>query len=315
VVAQNALQHPGGGVIGAVIAGQAERDDHQAIRPVGFKLHRFGSHRLQVYLRPGGQGFAGYGAEQPLDLGQGLVGVHVAGDDDNGIVGDVPGVVKLLQHGAGGLVEGWLGAQGVMGIGRPLEHGCQELAVKDVLGIGQIPGDFLLDGTPFLLPELFGVHDATHAHGLDMEGHLQVVSRHRKKILGNGLLGIGVEAAAHGGRDVGQLIGGKPGAAAEHHMFLGVGHAGKPRRRLVGARQIVDHDRSHGGQAVGHDDHLEAVVQGGPQDRGLVALLGTGRQGRQHEQEDDGPPESLSDAAFREGWLAHGYLQLGSSEE
>ncbi len=246
-----------------------------------------------------------------LTAGQGLLGVHVPGDHHDGVVGGVPGVVKLLQHGPGGLVEGGLGPQRVMGVGRPLEHGRQQPAVKDILRVGQVLGHLLLDGPPLLVPELVAVQHVPHAVGLDVQGHLQVVGRHRKEILGYGLLGVGVEFPPHARGDVGQLVGAEPRAPPEHHVLLGVGHPREPRRRLVRARQVVHHDGGHRRQLVLHDHHPQAVVQGGPGNFGgrgfslsftlglrrrLLGLFLAGHQARQQAQQDEDQPATR---AFR----------------
>ena len=62
------------------------------------------------------------------------------------------------------------------------------------------------------------VQQAPHPDGLDVQRHVQVLRRHGEEILRDRLLGVGVGVAAHGGRDVGQLVGGQPRAAAKHHV-------------------------------------------------------------------------------------------------
>jgi len=94
---------------------------------------------------------------------------------------------------------------------------------------------------------------------------VEILGRHREQVLREILAGVGVELAAHQAADVGELNGGEPGAAAEHHVLLGVRGAGKPRRCLVRAHQVVDGGRDHGCQGVAHDDHLQPVGERRPQ--------------------------------------------------
>ena len=94
-----------------------------------------------------------------------------------------------------------------MFVGRAMEHGGEELLVKNIFGVGQILGDFLLDGAAFLFPKLLVGQQITHPGGLDAQGHVQILGGGGKKILGDGLLGVGVVIAAHGRGGGGQLIG------------------------------------------------------------------------------------------------------------
>ena len=57
-----------------------------------------------------------------------------------------------MQHLARGLVKGWPRAQRVVGVRCSLEHGVQQLRVKNVLRIGEVRRYFLLDGASLLFP-------------------------------------------------------------------------------------------------------------------------------------------------------------------
>jgi hypothetical protein len=94
--------------------------------------------RFQLHLRTRGQLLLGNAAEKGLDLGDHMRRVHVACDDENGVVGRVPGFKELVQHLSRGLVKRGARAQCVMGVGRSLEHGIQQLGVEDVLRIGEV---------------------------------------------------------------------------------------------------------------------------------------------------------------------------------
>src|SRR6266436_6856082 len=109
----------------------------------------------------------------------------------------------------------------------------EEPGVEHVLRIGQVLRYLLLDGSPFLFPETFGVQDVTHANSLDIKRDFKIACRDREVVLGDRLLSVGVKAAAHGGDEVGKLSRRKTRAAAKHHVFQGMRHSGKTVRRFV----------------------------------------------------------------------------------
>ena len=111
-----------------------------------------------------------------------------------------------------------------------------------------------------------GGQNAPHAHGFDVQRDVQVFGGRGEEILREHLLRVGVEIPADGGADIGQLAGRKAGAAAKHHVFLCVGHAGKARRRLIRADLVIDHRGHHRRQRIAHNDHAQPVVQGRPED-------------------------------------------------
>src|SRR5208337_5189578 len=118
-------------------------------------------------------------------------------------------------------------------IRRSLEHGRQEFNIKDIFRIGKILGHLLLNRSSLLVPEFVTVEDATHPKGLDMQGHVQILGRDGKSVLGDHLLGISIELPTHGCTDGSQLASRKPGTAAKHHVFLSVGHSWETFRSLV----------------------------------------------------------------------------------
>ncbi len=191
--------------------------------------------------------------------------IDVSDHHQDGVVRGVPGIVEALEHAGGGLFEGLTGSQRIVGVDRPLEESRKELRVHHVLGIGEILGDLLFYGPPLLAPQLFGIQQAAHAQGFDVQSYLQILGGHREVILGYRLPGIGIEAPTHGGGYRGQLVRRQAGAAPEHHVLLRVRQARKSRRGLVGADQVVDHRGCDRSQAVGDDHDPQAVVQGGPE--------------------------------------------------
>ena len=115
-----------------------------------------------------------------------------------------------------------------------------------------------------------GIEHAAHAHRLDMQRHVQVLGRHGEQILRQALARVGVEVAAHDAADIGELIGGQPRAAAEHHVFLRVRRAGKAGRRLVRADQVVHRGRDHRRQRIAHDDDAQTIGQRRAQNPGIL---------------------------------------------
>ena len=153
-----------------------------------------------------------------------------------------------------------------MFVRRAFEHGGQQLLVKNVFGIRQILGDFLLDGAAFLGPKRFVGQQIAHPRGFDAQGDFQIFRRRGEKILRDGLLRVGVVIAAERGGNGGKLVGGQTRAAAKHHVFGGVRRAGKSGGRFVGADAIIDHRGDDGRDGVADDDDLQAVRQRGAQD-------------------------------------------------
>ena len=103
--------------------------------------------------------------------------------------------------------------------------------------------------------------DPAHSDRLKMQRNIQVFCRDGKEILRHGLLRVRVEIAAHGCRNVSQLIRRKARASAKHHVLLSVGHSRKSRWRLVRPDLIV-HDRGHyGGQCVTDNNDTETIRQ------------------------------------------------------
>ncbi len=264
-VAALAVQHvgeqPGGWVVRTVVARQPEGNDDHPIGAVGLETEGLRSHRLEPHRRPFADFLCRDRSEQLLHLAKDVVGIHVPNDHQDGIVGRIPPFMESLEHGPAGLIEGLARAKGVMGVGRAPEQGRQQLRVQDVVWTGQVLGDLLLDRAPLLVPGVLAVRHASHADSLDAQRGLQVLRGNCIEVLRHSLLGVGIRHAPHDGVQIGELGRRKPGAAAEHHVLLRVGHAGKPLGRLVGACQIVHLDGSDGGEGTTDDDDAEPVLQ------------------------------------------------------
>ena len=218
-----------------------------------------GACRLDLGTRR--QLFGFEGAEQRLDLGQGGLGIDIAHHHENGVVGRVPGVMKFLEIGRGGLLERRPRAERIVRIRRVGKHGLADFRVQDVTRVGQVLCHFLLDGAALLFPAIGGLQHGLHPDRLDMQRYVEIFGRYGEQVLGQAFTRIGVEVAAHHIADVGELLGRQSRAAAEHHVLHGVRGPGKTGRCLDGAGQIIDRGRDHGCEGVPHDDHAQPVAR------------------------------------------------------
>jgi hypothetical protein len=240
-------------------------------------LNDFGCTGCSFTCGRGGELFRLDVAEELFDLRQRGLGVDIAGDHQNGIVRGVPGVVKALQHLRRGLLERRPRSQRIVHVRRPRKHCRADLRIQDVRRLGEILRYLLFDGAALVIPFLFRIQHPTHACGLDMQGDIEILSRHGVEVLREAFPRIGVEVTAYHAADVGQLIGGQARTAPEHHVFLGVRRARETDRALIGADEIVDRSRDHRCQGVAHDDDTQAIRQRRAERSGRLV---TGRRGR-----------------------------------
>jgi hypothetical protein len=157
------------------------------------------------------------------------------------------------------LIEGRARAERDMLIGRAGKQDRAKLLVENVSRCGEVLRHFLLDGAAFLIPTLLRIEHAAHARRFDMERHIDILGRNREQILRQAFARVRVEVTAHDAADICQLVGRQARAAAEHHVLLGMRHAGEPGRGFVRPHKIVDRRRDHGRQRVPHDDDPQPV--------------------------------------------------------
>ena len=108
------------------------------------------------------------------------------------------------------------------------------------------------------------LRNVTHPDGFNIQRGFEIACGDGEIILRHDLLGIGVKVAAHRRNQVGKLGGRETRAAAKHHVFEGVRHAGKTGWRFVRTHQVIELSRHHRGQRVAHDHHAQAVFQRRP---------------------------------------------------
>ena len=237
LAAEDVRQNLRRGEVRIVRAGEAKSDGSHSIRRIRVELYRVRFHRLKIKNRTRRKRRRGNVAKNLLHVFQRLHRLYVADNDEYGIVRHVPGVVKFSQVGISRFVERRARAQTNVFVGRAFEHGGHQLNIKNVFWIRQILRDFLLDGAAFLFPKLFIGQQIAYAGGFNAQSDVQIFDRHGEKILGDGMLGVGIVIPAQCRCDGGQLVGGQTRAATEHHVLHGVRRAGefswniRPNRR------------------------------------------------------------------------------------
>ena len=270
-----AAQHIGQNLRGRKIrifrAGETKNHGGHSIRQIRVEFQRVGFDRRKIVSRARWQRCRRDFAENVFHLRENFFRLHVADDDEHGVVRHIPGVVKFTQVSIGGFIKGRSRAERIVRVGRTLEHGGEQLLVENIFGIGQILRDFLFDGPAFFFPKLVVGEQVAHPRGFEVQRHVKILGGRGEKILRDGLLRVGVVVAAHRGGRGGNLVGGQTGTAAKHHVFGGVRGAGKIGGTFVRADAIIHHRRDDGRECVGDDDDLQAVGQRGAQ---LVLIRG-----------------------------------------
>src|ERR1039457_7146756 len=127
--------------------------------------------------------------------------VNIARDNENCVIRCVPVIVKFLEHGASCFIKRRDGSKGIMFVRGALKQFAQEPGLKDILWIGQILYDFLLNGPTFLSPCFVRIKNTAHSYRLNMQCRFQVFNRDGKEILRQGLLGLRIEITSNGGNN------------------------------------------------------------------------------------------------------------------
>ncbi len=193
---------------------------------------------------------------------------NIAGDHENGVVRRVPILVEFSEHGAGGGFKRWPGAERVVRVGGAGEKIFVQACDEFVGRVGKIAGDFLFDGASLGGPLFLGVFDILHTGRIEAQRQFQILSGHGDEVLRDVLLRIGVGTSAQLGIDRGNLIAREPFAAAEGHVFLSMGGAGKACGSVLAANQIIFVDCGDGRERIAHDDDAQTVVEGSSKDAG-----------------------------------------------
>ncbi len=207
----------------------------------------------------------GDGAEVLLDPGDGLLGVDVADDGQDGVVGRVVRAEERAGVFEGGRVEVGHGADRRVVVrvavgegerGELLEGG----AVRDVV---VALAALVLDDVALVLHGglVEGGEQRAHPVGLQPEGELQLVGGHGLEVVGALEAGGAVERAA-GALDQFEVpVVGDVGGALEHQVLEEVGEAGAALDLVAGAHVVPEADGGDRGEVVLGEDDAQAVGQ------------------------------------------------------
>ncbi len=259
----------------------AKRVRQVAVEREGLRLHG-----LQRHVRARRQRTAFDASVQLFDALQHSGGIDIAGHDEDGVVRRVPVLVERLEHRARRRLERFARAQRIVRVRRAGKQVFVQARQELVGRLRQIARDFLLDRAFLLFPLGLRIVDILHARGVEAKRDVEVGGRHRREVLRDVLLRVGVAEAAKLREDRGGLIGRYARAPSERHVLLRVRHPREAGRRLVRADEIVALDRHDRGQPIANDHDSETVIERRTddvwlRDRGLTSAR---RRGRQHEQ-------------------------------
>ena len=147
-------------------------------------------------------------------------------------------------------------------IRRPGEELSQEAGAQQVLRVGEVLVDLLFNRSALGLPPFLAVQHPFHTGGFQVECRLQVLGGDSAYILSYHLLCVGVELSTCCRDNGGDLLRRQVRASSEHHVFLGVSHAGKTRGRFDGAYQVIKLDCGHGRKVIAHNHYPQPVLKG-----------------------------------------------------
>ena len=191
-----------------------------------------------------------------------LVRLDVAGDDQDRVLGRVEAPVvgeRVLAIEALDLVHP---ADDRRAVGMVHEQRRRHRLRKLGRRIGLDPHAALLEHDVALGRDHRLVEDeAGHAVGLELHHGPEVLAGDALEIGGVVVGGEGVLLAAERRDDLAELARRVPARALEHQMLEEMGDAGLADRIVGRAVAVPDHVRDDGHAAVGHDHHLESVVE------------------------------------------------------
>ena len=212
-----------------------------------------------------GVGRDGIRPEQRLDPGQRRLRIDVAHDHEDRVARSIPGVVERAQGLRRGPVEGGSRPERIPGVAGARVEDILGLLEGEEAGMRNVARDLLLDCAFLEVPVPVGQQRAAHAAGFDVQDDAEVGGRCGEDVLGRVVGREGVVVAAHLPGDFIQLRPGERLVVAEHHVLQRMRGAGKARRRLIAAGEVGHLRGDRRRQGVAHDDHAQAIAEGGPQ--------------------------------------------------
>ncbi len=188
--------------------------------------------------------------------------VDVAGDDEDGVVGDVVGVEEVLQFLGGGGAEVVHVADGGPVVVMFREDFGEHFFPDGAVGLVLAEAPFFGDDEAFGGENFGGDAEAGHAVGFEPEGEFDVGGGDGVDVDGLVEAGVGVGVAADGLDEFHVFFGFHVGGAAEHHVFEHVSEALAIGAFIFGADVVEDFGVDDGRGFHGGVDDLEAVGEG-----------------------------------------------------
>jgi len=105
--------------------------------------------------------------ESRANLREGLLGIDVAGDDEDRVVGCVPAAIEFLEARPGQAIEGGQRADTFMTVRRVRERAELHVAKEIVARLRGVAQHLLLDRAALILPLALRVEHVAHPVGLD----------------------------------------------------------------------------------------------------------------------------------------------------
>lgn len=228
----------------------------------------------------------GDGAEVLLDPGDGLLGVDVADDGEDGVVGRVVGAEERAGVVEGGGVEVGHRADGGVVVGVAVGEGERgELLERGAVGHVVVAlAALVLDDVALVLHRrvVEGGEQRAHPVGFQPEGEFELVGRHRLEVVGALEARGAVERAAGSLHEFEVAVVGDVGGALEHQVLEQVGQPGAALDLVAGADVVPEADGGDRGEVVLGEDDPQAVGQAvlGDGDGSASASGGGGCGGR-----------------------------------
>ena len=196
-----------------------------------------------------------------LDPAERLVGVHVADDDQRGVVGDVVAPVVAVQIVARHRLQIGEPADRRVAVRMRFERGRDDFLIEELIGVVFTAVQLRDDHGAFRFAIVRMVQAVRHPLGLDEEHPIERVFGRRLEIRCLIDPGVAVPTAAELLDDAFDLIARDVGGALEIHVLDPVRHAGQARALVLRADLVpAPHRRQRRGVLL-LNEHLQTVVE------------------------------------------------------
>ena len=201
------------------------------------------------------------GPERPADSAQHVVGIHVAGDDERGVVRNVVAAVVAVEIVARHRAQVRQPADRRVPIRVGAKGHRRHFLIEQLIGIVLAALELRDDDRALGLAILWLVEPVRHPLGLDEEQLIERVGPRRFEI---GRLvdpGVAVPHAAEALDEALHLVAGNVGRALEVHVLDPVRRPGEAGPFVAGAHAIPAPDRHERSRVDRADEHLQAIVE------------------------------------------------------